>query len=127
MATAVPPPSKRQRTVVAERAREQQDVDIIPFNLGSIRIQFVDQSTGESSGAPTSVPVADATVKNLELLLNALQKNVSESDIWTIAFADLKQDPSERIPYRFTYSQKGRVYCSFLQCRSVFYYRLEIR
>lgn len=76
MATVVPPPSKRQRTMIAEKAREQQNVDIIPSDLGSIRVQFVDQSTGQSSGAPTSIPVADATVKNLELLLNTLLKNV---------------------------------------------------
>ena len=76
MATVVPPPSKRQRTAIAEKTRNQQDIDIVPSNLGSVRIQFVDSSTGQSSGAPVSVPVADATVKNLELLLNALQKNV---------------------------------------------------
>ena len=76
MAT-VPPPSKRQKTAVAEQAREQQSVDSIPSNLGSIRVQFVDQSNGQSVGPPVSVPVADATVKNLELLLNTLQQNVS--------------------------------------------------
>ena len=76
MATAVPPPSKRQRTAIAEKAREQQDVDIIPSDLGSIRVQFVDQATGQSSGAPVLIAVADTTVKNLELLLNKQQDNV---------------------------------------------------
>ena len=76
MATTVPPPSKRQRNAVAEKAREQQDVDTIPDNLGSIRVQFLDQASGKSAGPPVSVPVRDATVKNLELLLNTLQRNV---------------------------------------------------
>ena len=76
MATILPPPSKRQRTIVADRARDQQDVDTIPGDLGSVRLQFFDQSTGKSAGAPVSVPVVDATVKNLELLLNTLQGTV---------------------------------------------------
>ena len=79
MATTLPPPSKRQRTAVAELASAQQAVDTIPENLGSIRVQFLDQATGESAGPPVSVPVRDATVKNLELLLNTLQRNVGVS------------------------------------------------
>ena len=76
MATLVPPPNKRQRTAIAEKAREQQEVDIIPNDLGSVRVQFIDQTTGKSSGPAVSVPVVDATVRNLELLLNTLLKNV---------------------------------------------------
>lgn len=76
MATLVPPPSKRQRISIAETAKEQQEIDTIPEDLGSIRVQFVDQATGQASAAPVSIPVADATVRNLELLLNTLQKNV---------------------------------------------------
>ena len=76
MATIIPPPSKRQRTAVAEKAREQQEIDRIPENLGNVRIQFFDQATGKHSGAQVSVPVIDATVNNLELLLNTLQGNV---------------------------------------------------
>lgn len=77
MATLVPPPSKRQKTEVAEKSREQQSVESIPSDLGSIRVQFNDQSTGQPFGPPISVPVVDATARNLELLLNTLQKNVS--------------------------------------------------
>ena len=77
MATLVPPPSKRQKTEVAEKSREQQSVESIPSDLGSIRVQFNDQSTGQPFGAPISVPVVDATARNLELLLNTLQRNVS--------------------------------------------------
>lgn len=75
MATVPPPPSKRQKTAEAEKAREQQSVESIPEGLGSIRVQFSNQSNGENVGAPVSVPVTDATVKNLELLLNTLQGN----------------------------------------------------
>ncbi|KAI4089300.1 MAG: hypothetical protein LQ344_005518 [Seirophora lacunosa] len=93
MATVLPPPSKRQRTLVAEKAREQQDVDTIPSDLGSVRVHFYDQSTGKPTGAPVAIPVADATVKNLELLLNTLQGN----------------DATERVPYRFSFGADGQV------------------
>lgn len=76
MATVLPPPSKRQRTAIAEKAHDQQTIDAIPSDLGSVRVHFYDQSTGQPSGAPVAIPVADATVKNLELLLNTLQGNV---------------------------------------------------
>lgn len=76
MATVLPPPSKRQKTAIAEKAQKQQDVEIIPSGLGSIRVQFSSQGNGRPVGAPVSVPVADATVNNLELLLNTIQGNV---------------------------------------------------
>lgn len=77
MATVVPPPSKRQKTAVALRAREQQEIDAIPDNLGSVRVQFHDHATGKAIATPVSIPLADASVKNLELLLNTLQGHVS--------------------------------------------------
>jgi hypothetical protein len=76
MATALPPPNKRQKLESAERARQQQDATEIPQGLGSVRVQFFDHATGKATGGPVSIPVADATVKNLELLLNSLQGNV---------------------------------------------------
>lgn len=76
MATVVPPPSKRQRVAATEKARQQQEIESIPDNLGSIRVQFFDQATGNASGSAVSVPIADATVRNLEILLNTLQGNV---------------------------------------------------
>ena len=77
MATVVPPPSKRQRTDAANRAREQQDVEEIPADAGSLRLQFFDETTGLPIGqGPVIVPVADANPKNLELLLNTLQGHV---------------------------------------------------
>ena len=77
MATLVPPPSKRQKFAAAEKARKQQDIETIPTDLGSIRVQFFDQSNGSAAGPAVAIPVIDATVKNLETLLNALQGNVS--------------------------------------------------
>ena len=76
MATLVPPPTKRQRTEVVENARQQQEIESVPSDLGSIRVQFFDQATGSATSPAVSVPVADATVKNLETLLNTLQGNV---------------------------------------------------
>ena len=76
MATVLPPPSKRQRVAAAETAKTQQEIDTIPPNLGSIRVQFYDQTSGKPTGGPVSVPVADASVKNLELLVNSLLGNV---------------------------------------------------
>lgn len=76
MATVAPPPSKRQKLEASEKARTLADFVNIPENLGSIRVQFVDQSTGGVTGPVVAVPVQDATVKNLENLLNTLQGNV---------------------------------------------------
>lgn len=77
MATLIPPPSKRQKVAAAEKAREQQEIQSIPTDLGSVRVQFFDQATGNATGPAVSVPVADANTKNLETLLNTLQGNVS--------------------------------------------------
>ena len=80
MATVIPPPSKRRRVEVAEKARQQQEIQAIPDGLGNIRIQFVDLK-GQKTGPPVSVPLADASVKNLELLLNTLEGNVCKQEI----------------------------------------------
>ncbi|ORY11224.1 F-box/WD repeat-containing protein pof1 [Clohesyomyces aquaticus] len=84
MATQYPPPSKRQKRAQAEIAREQQDVDeTIPD--GTVRIRFVDQATGETGSIPVlTVPLSQASTKNLEILLN-----------------ELKEQGDDRIPYRF--------------------------
>ena len=73
MATVPPPPSKKQRTAQAEKTRQQQDVqEDIPSGLGNVRLRFYDEGTGNQIGDIVSVPVVDATVKNLELLVNSL-------------------------------------------------------
>ena len=80
MATVLPPPSKRQRTEATERARQQQDIEEVPSDAGSLRLQFYDETTGLPIGqGPVLVPVADASPKNLELLLNTLLGNVGSS------------------------------------------------
>jgi ribosome assembly protein 4 len=77
MATVIPPPSKRQKVETLERSKQQQDIDDVPPDAGSLRIQFFDETTGLHIGdGPILVPVADATPKNLELLLNTLQNHV---------------------------------------------------
>ncbi|KAL8945661.1 MAG: hypothetical protein Q9222_007831 [Ikaeria aurantiellina] len=112
MATVLPPPSKRQKTAISEKAREQQDIDTISKDLGSIRVHFVDQSTGQATGAPVLVPIADATQKNLELLLNKLQGNTTSrtrlpsKKVWILNY---EQDTSERVPYSFTFSANGQI------------------
>ena len=97
MATVLPPPSKRQRVAIAEKAKEQQEIDTIPDDLGSIRVQFWDQATNQSTGAPVSIPVVDATVKNLELLLNTLQQNVGSPMIILFRMKNLWFNPLDRM------------------------------
>jgi ribosome assembly protein 4 len=108
MATVLPPPSKRQRTEAAERSRAQQDIEEVPSDAGSLRLQFYDETTGLPIGqGPVLVPVADATPKNLELLLNTLQGHVSSHSLERMAkvywrLIIYRKDSSEYIPYRFT-------------------------
>jgi ribosome assembly protein 4 len=84
MATQVPPPSKRQKREQIEFTRNQQDIKpSIPD--GTVRVRFIDQSTGETGNLPVlTVPLSQASTKNLELLLN-----------------ELKEQADDRIPYRF--------------------------
>ena len=103
MATVLPPPSKRQRTDAADRAREQQDIEVIPHDAGSLRLQFFDETTGLPIGSgPVLVPVAEANPKNLELLLNTLQGNVSCIAKSNELLTHKRQDSSDYIPYHFT-------------------------
>jgi ribosome assembly protein 4 len=92
MATVLPPPSKRQKLAAAEKARIQQDPEPLPE--GSIRIQFVDRTSNAPTGSAVSVPLAQATIKNLEILLNSLQG---------------VNDASDRIPYRFFHERKKKL------------------
>lgn len=87
MSTVLPPPSKRQRTDAAGKARVQQDLEEVPADAGSLRLQFYDETTGLPIGqGPVLVPVADATPKNLELLVNALLGHVSTNFILLLLF-----------------------------------------
>lgn len=76
MATVAPPPSKKQKLAADTKKQKHLDDQQIPPGLGSVRVQFVDQSTDIPTGGPVSLPVAQANVKNLELLLNSLQDQV---------------------------------------------------
>lgn len=82
MATVLPPPSKRQRLESSEKARIQAEANEIPDGLGSVRVQFIDESTGSATGPAIAVSIANATVKNLETLLNSVQGNVGDRDSW---------------------------------------------
>ncbi|KAF1996095.1 F-box/WD repeat-containing protein pof1 [Amniculicola lignicola CBS 123094] len=83
MATQVPPPSKRQKRAQVELTGTQQDLPEIPD--GSVRVRFVDQATGETGNIPVlTVPLSQASTKNLEILLN-----------------NLKDQTDDQIPYRF--------------------------
>jgi ribosome assembly protein 4 len=92
MATIVPPPSKRQQTAINAISRVQ--VQPQPPPAGSIRIRIHDRSTNKPLGQSlVSVPLADASVKNLGLLVNSLNDTA---------------DPADRVPYQFFYlRQKG--------------------
>ena len=48
----------------------------VPDDIGNVRVQFIDQSSGNATGPAVTIPIADASIKNLETLLNTLQGNV---------------------------------------------------
>jgi len=59
-----------------ERAREQQDIEKVLSDAGSLPLQFFfNEMTGLLIGqGPVLAPVSDAIPKNLELLLNTLRE-----------------------------------------------------
>lgn len=80
MATLPPPASKRQK-LAAETAKEREiEQNKIPSGLGSVRVQFVDQASGQVTGAPISLPVGQANVRNLEAVVNELVKSQRRVD-----------------------------------------------
>jgi ribosome assembly protein 4 len=89
MATVLPPPSKRQKLVADNDKLILEEQAKIPEGLGSVRVQFVDQATGQPTAGAISIPIAQATTKNLESLLNTLQNQDDEN--------------AEKVPYRFTF------------------------
>ncbi|KAI1779532.1 YVTN repeat-like/Quino protein amine dehydrogenase [Hypoxylon cercidicola] len=84
MATVAPPPSKRQRREALERTQIQQDVTPPVIEAGSFKARFIDND-GNQLADTIEVPLADATEKNVSLLLNTL----------------LGRDREEFTPYRF--------------------------
>lgn len=79
MATVPPPPSKRQKLAAETAKAEALEATRIPENLGSVRVQFADSTSGHATGTPISIPIAQASAKNLEHLLNDLMGNVCAS------------------------------------------------
>lgn len=77
MATVLPPPSKRQKREDLERTQIQQDVTAVAAGpAGSFKARFLD-SDGKQMADVIEVPLADASEKNLSLLLNTLLARVS--------------------------------------------------
>lgn len=77
MATVIPPPSKRVKREILERSQIQQDVTIINQPpAGSFKARFLD-GDGNQMADVIEVPLADASEKNLSLLLNTLMARVS--------------------------------------------------
>ncbi|SPN96678.1 probable WD40-repeat protein (notchless protein) [Cephalotrichum gorgonifer] len=85
MATVLPPPSKRQKRELLERSQIQQDVSPpTTTETGSFKARFVD-ADGNQLADVIEIPLADASEKNISLLLNTL----------------LGRDREEFLPYRF--------------------------
>lgn len=85
MATVLPPPSKRQRREEIERTTHQADVTpFLPSDNGSFKARFIDADGAQLADA-IEIPLADASEKNVSLLLNTL----------------LARDREDFLPYRF--------------------------
>jgi ribosome assembly protein 4 len=78
MATVLPPPSKRRKLQISNLSAKQQEPAAAP--TGSVKIRFVDRSTGESVGPVVAVPLAQASVRNLNVLINDLQGVEGKAD-----------------------------------------------
>ena len=77
MSTAIPPPSKRQRREHLELTQTQQDVSAAATTeMGSFKARFVD-GDGNQMADVIEIPLADASEKNISLLLNTLLARVS--------------------------------------------------
>ena len=79
MATLPPPPSKRQKLTAAASRAAEEEAQRIPDGLGNVRVQFVDAGSGKAAGVPVSVPVQQATARNLEALVNEIARSVCTS------------------------------------------------
>lgn len=76
MATLAPPPSKRQKREQLERSKVQQDVTVATSGpAGSFKARFLD-GDGKQMADVIEVALADASEKNLSLLLNTLLARV---------------------------------------------------
>lgn len=76
MATVFPPPSKRQRREGLQRTQVQQDVSATNGPAGSFKALFLDGDGKQVTDNVVEVPLADASEKNLSLLVNTLLARV---------------------------------------------------
>ncbi|PPJ58748.1 hypothetical protein CBER1_08387 [Cercospora berteroae] len=86
MSTVLPPPSKRQKTAAATKAREPINTTAETIPAAQQRIQFLDADTGAPASEPVFVQLSQLSPKNLSLLLNTLLGHTN---------------PDDRLPYRF--------------------------
>ena len=98
MATLPPPPSKKQKTAIAEKAAAQQDPSLFSPPQGSVRLRFYDNETDTPLGPSVLVPLAQATTKNLNLLVNNL-KSLDPSSSSTTTNNTAEDD----VPYSFSH------------------------
>ena len=91
MATLPPPPSKKQKTIVAEKAAKQ-DPSLFSPPQGSVRLRFYDNETDTPLGPSVLVPLAQATTKNLNLLVNNLK-----------GLDPASSTAEDNVPYSFTH------------------------
>ncbi|KAK3393346.1 WD40-repeat-containing domain protein [Podospora didyma] len=92
MATVIPPPSKRQRREELERTQNQKDVaPLLADELGSFKARFID-SDGNQMTDVIEINFADASEKNVSVLLNTL----------------LERDREDFTPYRFRIHVPGK-------------------
>ncbi len=92
MATVPPPPSKKQKTLESARAAEQQDTPQVV--QGNVRLRFYDSSNDEPLGPSVLVPIAQASHKNLNLLVNNLHG---------------RENPEDHVPYSFVHRSGPRI------------------
>lgn len=72
MSTVLPPPSKRQKREQLEKTQKQADVAAIVLGEdGSFKARFVD-SDGNQLTEAIEIPLAEASEKNISLLLNTM-------------------------------------------------------
>ncbi len=80
MATVLPPPSKRLKREQIERTQKQQDVTESLGPEGTFRLSFCDED-GKEVAHVVEVPIADASEKNVSVLLNTLRGHDREDFI----------------------------------------------
>ncbi|KAL9050626.1 MAG: hypothetical protein Q9162_006522 [Coniocarpon cinnabarinum] len=101
MATVPPPPSKRQKVAAEALKAEETESQKIPDGLGHVRVQFVEAGSGQSTGIPVNLPVAQTSAHDLEAVVNDLvRQDVHDDD---------EEGPAPYVPYTFTYTPQRSI------------------